>query len=67
MVSSITNIMIYCDGCGATLEHPETSSVISFRGTTVYEDTDINIKIVAKDYGWDINDLNHLCTKCKKQ
>ena len=52
-----------CRNCKTPLTHPKDSSMISWRGEIVYEDTIENIKEVAKDVGWD--DEKILCGECK--
>lgn len=64
MIRKFIDFVVKCDSCHEFLIHPEDSSVLSFKGETVREDSVENIKEVAKDYGWLVNENKTICTNC---
>jgi len=65
MISEIKEYSIKCDKCHSYLEYPDTHSLVSYRGHTIFEDTRKNIETVAINYGWTINTNKHICSDCK--
>lgn len=65
MIRKHLDLIIICDKCLTHLRHPDNCIAISFRGDVVREDSADNIGQVAIEYGWHVDDKNHLCNKCK--